>query len=1337
MSATAIKIPQSNSDISVGDTFWVPHETEAWLCGSVIAFDSGVLSLKTEKGIQKIAVGSADFKSIESCGSHIDADVTNLVDLDELSEGAILHHVRKRFTQKLIYTHVGAILVAVNPFEQLPIYTKAEIDRAASHTHPYPHVFVTAATAYHQLMTNSKNQSVLISGESGAGKTETTKKVLNYLATVAPSSKPREDSDKSIEERILQSNPLLEALGNAKTLRNNNSSRFGKWMKVDFDSTYRIQGCEIVNYLLEKSRVVKQSHMERNYHIFYQFLAGADPAMKRQLQLLDVDDYRYLDQSGCSKIDGVDDASEFADVLDALHILQFPEKTVENLFRILAGILCLGNLEFDAAINSSGADGCEISPKCLEVLNQVASLLGVDLTSLKFCLTEKMVQMGNKGSMVNIKMSPSQASESRDALARTLYGNMFDWVIQRINETLKTSNVKYSIGILDIFGFEVFELNSFEQLCINYANEKLQFHFNEVIFHEEMRMYADEGIPADRIVFVDNGECVNLIEGKPFGLLTLLDEECSLGNATAQSYISKIDKAFGKGKGHENAFFIKHRTKPLVFSVQHFAGAVEYNVSSFIEKNKDTLSSTVKETMIQSTTPLIHSLFSDGANKSNNSSAGHKGGGGTMQASKVTLGSQFRTQLIGFVQTLYSTEPHFIRCVKPNHAKTHSLVDGQLVLRQLRYAGLFEAIRIRKSGFSFRAPLNIFANSYQMLVDGVAKARQTHKMTDLEACKKILDKAVADGIFPVEAFFLGRTKVFLKSNMHRSALEHAKAERVHVFRIRIQSAARAFLARLKAHGNRIAKQRELQRLEAHKRKMKEQATLVQKFIRRFLVKRMMKTMHDLIDLRKALAARDVSTTVRVIAKMESSQMVNRRSRLDPHIRKMFQEEIDAGKTMVRLIALQDKFVSDMNEAMVKSDVAHLNKLLVISEQIGMASHPVVFLAKDEMVRMHKKRAVMKKMLTIIHLQDELDSVENIVDTLHTATELGVDPEFISKVQRIYDSAGPRMRVRNRLRRAIECVDRVGIQAGMYEAEKLQGKFEGFADIEMRAGRAMLRLLDFDYVLNTQRNSTLGSHPGDRDRSQTEYSEETKTQSHYDEGPRLTSEMLHYCNLIISAPSSSSTLASASQPDTVTKRQAKRILNDLCCNDASKLELVVRSFKWSKMLCVWKYPEVAQLLSESALSGLGHVAVGNDGRNESVEHVATASFGETFFGLRINEAHANLHLIRTLHHDVGTFGEAPASMQAAMGSMDLPSGVWETIRSLEQLDDYDLSPTSTSSSSRDANPNAAQDRNFNATQTQTPEKNMLKGGKAKKPDSSLNVKFPGMAQDAAQKLIQSR
>ena len=863
--------------LQIGDVVWVPHATEAWVYGTIIVKENKSIVAKTSDG-DEVTVNKNELHLVEKCGRHLDLDVENLVELEELSEGAILHHVRKRFRKKAIYTHVGAILVAVNPFEWLDIYQKSHMMKAMNNIHlnPFPHVFFTAAVAFNQLRRNRSNQSVLISGESGAGKTETTKKVLSFLATMAPSAKSLKNNSKTtsktsskttgstnveevgIEEKILQSNPLLESLGNAKTLRNDNSSRFGKWMKVGFNSDSAIHGCEIVNYLLEKSRVVWQTKGERNYHIFYFLLAGADESLQRRLCISDTTpaNYHYLNTSGCVSVAGIDDKDSFIEVIDALNTMQCSADFIWNLLSLVSATLHLGNVIFHRVQSSGGNDEAHIDRESFKHVNYIAKLLCVDKEELKFCLSEKSVKMGKD--TTNIKFTPEQAVDSRDTVAKTIYSKLFDNVVGTINQLLGGAMITATeeekkkhlvIGILDIFGFEVFDTNSFEQMCINYSNEKLQLHFNEVIFESEMKLYESEGIPTDRVEFLDNSGCVELIEGKPIGVIALLEDECALGSGNDISFLNKVSKAFNTTKSPQTAkasmFFVRDMEADNLFSVKHFAGAVKYTVDNFLEKNKDTMSRSMKKCLSESTNPFISSMFlADIKTEEEASKHGRRKG-------KHTLGTQFRDSLIGLVDALRNTDPHFIRCIKPNHQKSPGLLDGPLSLRQLRYAGLFEAIRIRKSGFAFRSNHDIFVRQYCIIQDEVfrlfvpsakskksflkdkmpkfmkdmqdsdfnsdseddddvsvskskASSKQSKQSSKAEKgldhtalAIKLLETAGRLGIVDGDTAHVGTTKVFIKENRQVMALDRRVAALNEKYRIILQSWFRMVTMRCK------------------------------------------------------------------------------------------------------------------------------------------------------------------------------------------------------------------------------------------------------------------------------------------------------------------------------------------------------------------------------------------------------------------------------------------------------------------------------------------------------------------------------------------------------------
>jgi myosin heavy subunit len=588
-------------------------------------------------------------------------------------------------------------------------------------------------------------------------------------------------------------------------------------------------------------------------------------------------------------IPGVDDKKEFEEVVDALKMLNFDKDVSDSLFRLLSAVLLLGNIKF----NSVSSETCEMSNESIKIVENCAELLGVDLPIFKFSLTEKMVQMG-RGSVVSIKLTTSQATDSRDTLAKTLYGNMFDWVVKHVNENLKKPGETCSIGILDIFGFEVFQVNSFEQLCINYANEKLQFHFNDVIFTEEMKLYDEENVPTDKVVFEDNGRCVSLIEGKPFGLLSLLEEECSLGNGTDTSYMSKIEKSFGTGKKDENPYFRNNKKVPELFSVVHFAGPVEYCVTNFLEKNRDSLSQTSKDTMLASTVPLISTLF-----KMDELEGGEKDkiGKSSKKGTKSTLGGQFRKQLISLINILHETQPHFVRCVKPNHAKVPSEFDGQLSLRQLRYAGLFEAIKIRRSGYAFRSSISQFSFDYQHIVPGLLLKRQSKEVTDLESCRLIFNEVFkVEKLLPEDCGVIGKTKVFLKTNQQRSILDHLKSERIVLFVYRIQSLIRGGLTRFRLNAVKRAEQKELLRIEKEMQDKINSIIVLQKFMRGYIARRMMRDIADLILLRKSLLERDVTNVEKILEIIQKKVF----SKSNP-FSKLFKKDVDLAKSMIRLI----------------------------------------------------------------------------------------------------------------------------------------------------------------------------------------------------------------------------------------------------------------------------------------------------------------------------------------------------------------------------------------------------------------------------------------------------
>ncbi|KAH8060717.1 hypothetical protein JL722_4830 [Aureococcus anophagefferens] len=725
------------SELDRGEWVFVEDAAEAWVLGKVEARSAGDVTVLVG-GERKVIKLRKDGGNVADSGTSLNEDIENLVDLDSFTEGSILHHVRKRFQGDLIYTLVGSILVAVNPFKRLPIYTPELMDsyraRASGGDPPPPHVFLTAARCYDAMVDTKQSQSVLISGESGAGKTETTKFVLAFVARVAGRGGGA-GAGKSVEEQILQSNPVLEAYGNAKTLRNNNSSRFGTWRPL-------------------------QGRGREAYGI------GADPEA-----------FATLTKGGCTTVDAIDDAQEWDDQRAALDILDFSKDDQRVALGVVAATLHLGLAAF-----SADGDGSRVSDAAC--LAKAAPLLGVDAGKLAAALTTRTEQMG-RGSMVTIKLSPPAAKDAADALAKALYGRLFDWLVVKINASISRGEGACHVGVLDIFGFEVFKVNSFEQLCINYTNEKLQLFFNDVVFGEEMKMYESEGVPH-----------AHGLRGQ---------RECS-GGASAKDakYGSKAINTFAQGP-HKNAYFGGKDPSGRSFAVRHFAGAVTYDTAGFVEKNRDTISTTLSTLCMEAAVPLVARFFAEPP-AAEPASPASPGGGRKKKKGAKTLGAAFRAQLHGLMDALKATQPH-------------------RALRQLKYSGLFEAIKIRKAGYAYRVPHAVFAKRYALTAPrgGFDLVRKHGKNLPadvaLTCCENILNDPAnlaallaADGAKDAAAVMaVGKTRVFLKDALAQKALETRRARAMESFVVLCQAAWRSFAARSKAGGGLAESRRKAKR----------------------------------------------------------------------------------------------------------------------------------------------------------------------------------------------------------------------------------------------------------------------------------------------------------------------------------------------------------------------------------------------------------------------------------------------------------------------------------------------------------------------------------------------
>ncbi|XP_078408901.1 unconventional myosin-X-like [Cetorhinus maximus] len=706
--------------------------------------------------------------------------VDDMSSLADLHEAAILYNLFLRYSQDKIYTNIGSILTAVNPYKCIEsLYSANTVELYSRHQlgELPPHIFAIANECYRCLWKRQDSQCILISGESGAGKTESTKLLLQFLSVMSQRSPGASSHERSthVEHAILGSSPVMEAFGNAKTVYNNNSSRFGKFIQLHFSQNGNIQGGAIVDYLLEKNRVVRQNPAERNYHIFYALLAGTDTQQKEALYLSEAESYHYLGQSRCVRGESLEDKVMFEKVMDALLVMEFDSEEIHDVFKLLSGVLQLGNIEFITA------GGAQISTK--EVLSNVSDLLGLDSFQLAELLTQRSIIL--RGEEISTPLTTEQAADSRDSMSMALYSQCFSWIIRKINAKIKGKESFKSIAILDIFGFENFEINRFEQFNINFANEKLQEYFNKHIFSLEQLEYNREGMSWEAIDWMDNAECLDLIE-KKLGLLALINEESRFPKGTDCTLLEKLHSQHGS-----NSFYVKPRVTDHQFGIRHYAGEVMYDVRGFLEKNRDTFRDDILYMLKDSRLDFIYDLFERVYSRNNGDDTVKVG----TQRRKPTVSSQFRDSLHSLMATLSSSNPFFIRCIKPNKQKMPEQFDEGVVRNQLRYSGMLEMVKIRRAGFPVRRPFQEFYLRYKMLL----KNRNVPE-DDKERCTTLLKLYDSCN----SHWRLGKSKVFLKEALEQK-LEKARAEelqgaamvlRAHILGYRARTRYRKVLASL-------------------------------------------------------------------------------------------------------------------------------------------------------------------------------------------------------------------------------------------------------------------------------------------------------------------------------------------------------------------------------------------------------------------------------------------------------------------------------------------------------------------------------------------------------------
>uniref|UniRef100_A0A8C4QH98 Myosin VIIAb n=1 Tax=Eptatretus burgeri TaxID=7764 RepID=A0A8C4QH98_EPTBU len=629
--------------------------------------------------------------------------VEDMIRLGDLHEAGILRNLLIRYRQQLIYTYTGSILVAVNPYQLLPIYTAEDIRRYINKKigEVPPHIFAIADNCYGNMRRHNHDQCCIISGESGAGKTESTKLILQFLASIS-------GQHSWIEQQVLEANPILEAFGNAKTIRNDNSSRFGKYIDIHFNRRGVIEGSRIEQYLLEKSRVCHQAPDERNYHIFYCLLRGMSDLEKHQLGLVRAEDYIYLTMGGCTMCEGRDDAREFVGIRSAMRVLMFTEKESLEVLKLLAAILHMGNLLFEARTYDN-LDSCEVQDSVH--LKMAAQLLEVDVSDLRNCLSSRTLIA--RGETVTTPLNREQALDVRDAFVKGIYGRMFVWIVEKINAAIyrplpnDPKFVRRSIGLLDIFGFENFQVNSFEQLCINFANENLQQFFVRHVFKLEQEEYNLENISWRHIEFTDNQDALDMIALKPMNIISLIDEESKFPKGTDSTMLHKLNSQ------HKlNTNYIPPRnTHDTQFGINHFAGVVYYESTGFLEKNRDTLHGDIIQLVHSSRNKFMKQIFQADVAM-----------GAETRKRSPTLSTQFKRSLEQLMKTLGACQPFFVRCIKPNELKKPMLFDRELCVRQLRYSGMMETIRIRRAGYPIRHSFVEFVDRYRVLLPGIKPA---------------------------------------------------------------------------------------------------------------------------------------------------------------------------------------------------------------------------------------------------------------------------------------------------------------------------------------------------------------------------------------------------------------------------------------------------------------------------------------------------------------------------------------------------------------------------------------------------------------------------------------
>ena len=829
--------------IAAGVKVWVADPNDAYVAAEVLSTDGDKVKISVAGGANpgEREVAPSELNLVEN------VDREDMVTLNYLHEPGVLHNLKSRYGLDEIYTYTGNILIAVrlslldprplasraprlvryfkppplpetpklprakllparvsplprpdpphdppqvNPFQRLPhLYDHHMMDQyqGTALGELSPHVFAIAEAAFRTMVNERASQSILVSGESGAGKTETAKQIMHYLAHMGGRAEVGENAEEGarpVEQKVLESNPLLEAFGNAKTVRNDNSSRFGKFIEIQFDGEHRISGAAIRTYLLERSRIVNIDDPERNFHVFYQLCDGASAEERAELRLKTPRDYRYTNQSSCDSLSGSDNAKEYEATRHAMDVVGISKNEQDSVMRVVAGILHLGNASFRRS--ETDDDGCELAgDDARGALADAAAVMMVDAGKLEKALLTRTIETRD-GAIVK-PLDVNAATHSRDSLAKTLYARLFDWLVAKINASIgQDPESRDFIGVLDIYGFESFKTNSFEQFCINLANEKLQQHFNQHVFKTEQEEYEREAIDWSYIEFVDNQDVLDLIEKKPGGIIALLDEACMFPTTTHEQLAQKL---YGALK--DSPRFSKPKTSTTAFTLSHYAGEVTYQSDNFIDKNKDFAVLDHQTLLAASELGLLAAIFEPKPEPE--TKAPGRGGKSAMKFSSI--GAGFKGQLGSLMVKLNQTSPHYIRCIKPNGLNVPMQFENANVLHQLRCGGVLEAVRISCAGYPSRKPIDEFLDRFGLLA--ADKDALFRPGDESAVIRQILTDAKLD------AWQLGKTKVFLRAGQ-MATLDMIRHKKMYAAATHIQKVVRCGQQRRRYEATRAA-----------------------------------------------------------------------------------------------------------------------------------------------------------------------------------------------------------------------------------------------------------------------------------------------------------------------------------------------------------------------------------------------------------------------------------------------------------------------------------------------------------------------------------------------------